>query len=69
MGFPISAPTTRREREREREMICRRRRENRGLSREIFHGCKDGAGQNGGGNRRSGAEEGIGGTGEEEKKE
>lgn len=50
----------RKKREREREMIRRRRRENRGLSREIFHGCKDGAGQNGGGNRRSGA----GGVGE-----
>lgn len=46
--------------EREKEMIRRSKRENRGLSREIFHGCKDGAGQNGGGNRRSGA----GGVGE-----
>ena len=44
-----------REREREREII-RRRRENRDLSLEIFHGCKDAAGRrHDRGSRHSGA--------------
>lgn len=33
--------------------MIRRRRKDRGLSREIFHGCKDGTGHDSGDNRRS----------------